>query len=46
MIFYTNGYEHWIWDDAAGYPPRRGAGLLHPDELELLIQRRRTGVSR
>lgn len=29
VIFYTNGYEHWLWDDAAGYPPR-GAGLLHP----------------
>ena len=27
-IFYTNGYEHWIWDDTR-YPPRAGAGLLH-----------------
>ena len=28
VIFYSNGYEHWIWDDA-WYPPRRGAGVLH-----------------
>ena len=23
MIFYTNGYEHWIWDDAAATRPVR-----------------------
>ena len=22
VIFYTNGYEHWLWDDTR-YPPRR-----------------------
>ena len=38
-IFYTNGYEHWFWDDAA-YPPRAVAGFLKKDELELLHQRR------
>ena len=27
VIFYSNGYEHWLWDDA-NYPPRAGAGLL------------------
>ena len=26
VIFYTNGYEHWIWDDA-GYPPRQVQGF-------------------
>ena len=26
VIFYTNGYEHWLWDDTR-YPPRAGAGL-------------------
>ena len=41
VIFYTNGYEHWIWDDTGGLPAAGGAGLLHPDELELMIQRRR-----
>ena len=42
VIFYTNGYEHWIWDDAAGYPPREVQGFYTRDELELLIQRRST----
>ena len=27
IIFYTNGYEHWIWDDAS-HPPRPVQGLL------------------
>ena len=27
-IFYTNGYETWLWDDAL-YPPRERSGLLH-----------------
>ncbi len=44
MIFYTNGYEHWIWDDTAfpagGYPPREVQGFYTRDELELMIQRR------
>lgn len=42
VIFYTNGYEHWIWDDAAGYPPREVQGFYNRDELELLVQRRHT----
>lgn len=42
VIFYTNGYQHWIWDDAAGYPPREVQGFYTRDELELLIQRRHT----
>ncbi|GAA1983312.1 DEAD/DEAH box helicase family protein [Microbacterium pumilum] len=40
VIFYTNGYEHWLWDDAGGYPPREVAGFYTKDELELMIQRR------
>ena len=39
VIFYSNGYEHWIWDDT-GYPPRRVQGFYKKGELELLIQRR------
>ena len=39
VIFYTNGYEHWLWDDAQ-YPPRAIQGFLTKDELELAIQRR------
>ena len=42
VIFYTNGYEHRIWDDAGGYPPRETQGFYTRDELELLIQRRQT----
>jgi type I restriction enzyme R subunit len=41
VVFYTNGYEHWIWDDLI-YPPRSVQGFLKKDELELLILRRET----
>jgi type I restriction enzyme R subunit len=39
VIFYSNGYEHWIWDDSRS-PPRQIGGFYKRDELELLIQRR------
>ncbi|MFM7406261.1 MAG: DEAD/DEAH box helicase family protein, partial [Cuspidothrix sp.] len=39
LIFYTNGYEHWLWDDT-NYPPRQVQGFYKKAELELLIQRR------
>lgn len=39
VIFYTNGYEHWLWDDE-NYPPRSVHGVLKKDELMLLLQRR------
>lgn len=45
VIFYTNGYQTWIWDDAAGYPPRRVEGFLSADELELMVQRRTRRLS-
>jgi type I restriction enzyme R subunit len=41
VIFYSNGYEHWLWDDTR-YPPRRVQGFYKKAELELLIQRRGT----
>ncbi|MCR9293906.1 MAG: DEAD/DEAH box helicase family protein [bacterium] len=41
IIFLSNGYEHWIWDDSM-YPPRRVQGFYKKPELELLIQRRQT----
>lgn len=41
VIFYSNGYEHWIWDDSR-YPPRRVQGFYKKAELELLIHRRGT----
>ena len=43
IIFYTNGYEHWIWDDLA-YPPRAVQGFYTKDQLGLLIQRRTTQI--
>ena len=44
IIFYSNGYEHWIWDDKH-YPPRPVQGFYKRAELELLIQRRTTRKS-
>jgi len=41
VIFYTNGYEHWLWDDADD-PPRLVQGFLKKDELLLMHQRRST----
>jgi len=41
LIFYSNGYEHWIWDDT-NYPPRQVQGFYKKAELELLVQRRST----
>ena len=41
LIFYSNGYEHWVWDDTR-YPPRAVQGFYKKTELELVIQRRST----
>lgn len=39
VIFYSNGYETFLWDDA-NYPPRPVQGFYTKDELDLTIQRR------
>ena len=39
VIFCSNGYEHWMWDDIM-YPPRPVSGFYKKDELQLLHQRR------
>lgn len=39
IIFYTNGYKTWIWDNKL-YPPRPVSGFYSKDELEWTIQRR------
>jgi type I restriction enzyme R subunit len=39
VIFYSNGYDHWIWDDTR-YPPRPIQGFMTRDELQLIVQRR------
>ncbi|WP_242065488.1 DEAD/DEAH box helicase family protein [Trichocoleus sp. FACHB-262] len=38
VIFYSNGYTTWIWDDT-NYPPCEIQGFLKRDELERLIFR-------
>ena len=39
VIFYTNGYKTYLWDDFF-YPPRPVAGFYKKDELASLIIRR------
>jgi len=39
VIFYSNGYETWLWEDGR-YPPRQVQGFYTKDELALLVQRR------
>jgi type I restriction enzyme R subunit len=39
IIFYTNGYDTWIWDDKL-YPPRKVSGFYTRDELEWTIAKR------
>ena len=41
LIFYTNGFEHWFWDDT-NYPARKISGFLKHDEMQTIIQRRQT----
>ncbi|MDF9814210.1 DEAD/DEAH box helicase family protein [Streptomyces sp. SPB162] len=40
VIFYTNGYETYLWDDGLGYPPRQVQGFLTKDELHWHIRQR------
>jgi type I restriction enzyme R subunit len=38
VIFYTNGYDLWLWDDAGGYPPRKVFGYYSKDSLQYLVK--------
>jgi len=40
VIFYTNGYDLWIWNDAAGQPWRKLYGFYSKDSLQHLIFQR------
>lgn len=40
VIFFTNGFETYIWDDYNGYSERRVYGFYKKPELQLLIDRR------
>ncbi len=37
VIFYTNGFETWMWDDAQGFPPRKLHGFYSKDSLQYLV---------
>lgn len=39
LIFYTNGFNTWLWDDT-DYPPRSVCGFYTKDELQTLVNRR------
>lgn len=41
VIFYTNGFDIWIWDDAQGYPPRKLFGFYSKDSLQHLANYQR-----
>jgi type I restriction enzyme R subunit len=41
VIFYTNGFETYIWNDAANEPPRHVFGFYSKDSLQYLIFQRR-----
>lgn len=41
IIFYSNGYHTYIWDDSF-YPPRKVSGFYTKDELKTHILRRTT----
>lgn len=44
VIFYTNGFETYLWDDTH-FPERRVSGFYSKDELQLVIDRRKTRLS-
>ena len=41
VIFYTNGFETWIWDDVQNYPPRKLYGFYSKDSLQHLVNYQR-----
>ncbi|MBO1268315.1 DEAD/DEAH box helicase family protein [Arthrobacter sp. PO-11] len=41
VIYYTSGYETWIWDDSM-YPERAVQGFHTRDQLQLIVNRRQT----
>ena len=43
VIFYTNGYDIWMWDDVLGYPPRKVFGYYSKDSLQYLVNFQRGG---
>lgn len=44
VIFFTNGFDSFIWDDYSGYSERRIFGFYKKEELQLLINRRTSKI--
>lgn len=42
VIFYTNGFDISIWDDAQDFPPRQLFGFYSKDSLQYLVRQRQT----
>lgn len=45
VIFYSNGFESFIWNDAVNEPPRKILGFYSKDSLEYLMFRRNGRVA-
>ncbi|WP_346936023.1 DEAD/DEAH box helicase family protein [Clostridium sp.] len=45
VIFITNGFDTFIWDDFNGYSERRIYGFYKKSELQLMIDRRTSRIS-
>ena len=41
VVFYTNGFDIWIWDDAQNFPPRKLYGFYSKDSLQHLANYQR-----
>jgi type I restriction enzyme R subunit len=41
LVFYTNGIDIYVWDDAQGYTPRKVYGFYSKDSLEYLLHQRK-----
>lgn len=44
VIFYTNGFDIFLWDDAQNYPPRSLFGFYSKDSLQYLVHQRKNRV--
>jgi type I restriction enzyme R subunit len=44
IIFYTNGFDIFLWDDAQGYPPRQVFGFYSKDSLQYLVYQRKNSA--
>ena len=45
VIFYTKGFDIFIWDDGGSYPPRKIYGFYSKDSLQYLTYKRENRLS-